>query len=153
MRINLLPVFCFHFLWVQNGVGFRYRDPKGACCACPNGIFIAPVGQCPFLLAMGHPARCRSWMEPSTSHFTSCRSAQRQQMGLSWSWALIPSFLDPDTSWESGDAAVPAATGARGVENKPLLPLIFKVAQNFEGDSLRGDPGYCKLREKRGTKG
>lgn len=81
-------------------------------------------------------------MEPSTSHFTSCRSAQRQQMGLSWSWALIPSFLDPDTPWEGRDAAVPAATGERGVKNNLLLPLIFKVAQNFEGNSLRGDPRY-----------
>lgn len=131
---------------MQNGVELGYRDPKDACRACPNGISYPCSWKCSFLLAMGHRAHSKSWMEPSTSHFTSCRSAQ--QMGLSWSWTLIPSSLNSDTPWEGGDAAAPAATGARGVKNKLLLPLIFKISQNFEGDSLRGDSRYCKWEKK-----
>lgn len=46
----------------------------------------------------------------------------------------------------------PAAIGARGVKNKLLLPLIFKVSQNFKGDSLWADPRYCKLGKKGGLK-
>lgn len=50
--------------------------------------------------------------------------------------------------WDGGNSTAPAASRARGVKNKLLLPLIFKVFQNFEGDSLRGDPRYCKWGKK-----
>lgn len=56
-------------------------------------FYITWAGECSFKLMMGQRARSRSWMETSKSHFTSCRSPNKQQMGMSWRWTLIPSSL------------------------------------------------------------